>query len=280
MFAHKKSLSSVPLLVFVNFALVLVTGESRVRSDEPAPADAIKQALDNAKKEYSSKIDTIKKEVLQSLDNKISAARKRKRNGVTVASLKAQKDAFEQDANQLPSALGDDAASFARRARKARIALAGAYSQAVSDYTRESNDARANAVKAELQDFAQKTVGVAQLHSKQVADVPQSTPTPAPPALGLDPKILIHSAWNFTRRLGGLNQSGAFKILDGVIYHLDADNPIGVAAVDGEGLIHLSFQGHRKIAEGEAFVKRIAPGEFRGRLNFLGDTWEFSMSRR
>ena len=44
MFARKKSLSSVPLLVFVNAALVLMAGESRVRSDDqPAPADAIKE---------------------------------------------------------------------------------------------------------------------------------------------------------------------------------------------------------------------------------------------
>ncbi len=193
MFARKKSLSSVPLLVYVNAALVLMAGESRGRSDDPpAPADATKQALDKAKNEYSSKIDTIKKEVLQSLDNKIAAARRKKRERAKVPSL-----------------------------------------------TQE-----------------------------------------VPPALRLDPKILINSQWNFTRRLGVWNQSGAFKIMDGVIYHLDADYPIGAAAVVGPGQIHLSFQGHRKIPEGAALVGKIAPGEFRGALIYQGDEWGFSISRR
>ena len=38
----------------------------------------------------------------------------------------------------------------------------------------------------------------------------------------VNPAVLIHSEWNFeNRRAGGLNQGGAFKILDGVIYHVN-----------------------------------------------------------
>jgi hypothetical protein len=281
MFARKKSLSAVPLLVFVNAALVLMAGESRGRSDDPpAPTDAIKQALDEAKNEYSSKIDTLRKEVLQSLDNKIAAARRKKRERAKVPSLTAQKEAVEQDLNRLPAALGDDRETFAKRMRNARIALAGAYAQAINDYTKDAKDAEAGAVKAELQEFLQKTAGSAAYQRTQPADVPQIPQQEVPPALRLDPKILINSQWNFTRRLGVWNQSGAFKIVDGVIYHLDADYPIGAAAIVGPGQIHLSFQGHRKIPEGEAIVGKIFPGEFRGTLNFMGDEWGFSMSRR
>ncbi len=104
MFTRTKLLSSMPLLVFVNTALVLMAGASRGQSDEPpAPADAIRQALDKAKKDYSAKIDTIKKEVLQSLDNKIAAARRKKRERAKVPSLTAQKEAVEQDLTRLPA---------------------------------------------------------------------------------------------------------------------------------------------------------------------------------
>jgi hypothetical protein len=281
MFARKKSLWSVALLMFVSADLVLLAGASRARSDEPpAPADAIKRALEKAKRDYSSKIDSLKKEVLQSIDNKIAAARKKKRERTKVPSLTAQKEAFERDPSRLPAALGGDWELFAKRMRNARIALAGAYAQAINAYTENAKDAEAGTVKAELQEFLQKTAGNVAYQRPQPADVPQLPPQQVPPGLRLDPKILINSQWNFTRRLGVINQSGAFKIIDGVIYHLDADFPIGVAAIVGPGQIHLSFQGHRKIAEGEAVVGKIVPGEFRGTLNFMGDTWGFSMSRR
>ena len=96
----------------------------------------------------------------------------------------------------------------------------------------------------------------------------------------INPVILVHSEWNFTRQLDVVNQGGAFKILDGVIYHLDANFPIGEAALDAAGQLHLSFRGHRKIPEGEAVVRKVANGEFRGVLIFGGDLWGFSMSRR
>ena len=281
MFARKKSLSSVPLLVFVNAALVLMAGESRVRSDDqPAPADAIKEALDKAKNECSSKIDTIRKEVLQSLDSKITAARKKKNNSAIVASLRLEKETFEKDLNQLPLSLGRARPAFENRKRRARIVLAEAYVRAAHDYTKEGNDAAAKAVKAEQAQFLLDN-SILTPYQRPPAGADQVPAIPRIPAqLMINPVILVHSEWNFTRQLDVVNQGGDFKILDGVIYHLDANFPIGEAALDAAGQLHLSFRGHRKIPEGEAVVRKVANGEFRGVLIFGGDLWGFSMSRR
>ena len=81
----------------------------------------------------------------------------------------------------------------------------------------------------------------------------------------------MHSEWNFTRQLDALNQGGAFKIFDGVIYNLDTCKPIGQSALDAAGQFHLVFQGHRKNPEGDAIVRKVANGEFRGVLIFGGD---------
>ena len=78
----------------------------------------------------------------------------------------------------------------------------------------------------------------------------------------------MHSEWNFTRQLEAPNQGGAFKIFDGVIYNLDTCKPIGQSALDAAGQFHLVFQGHRKNPEGDAIVRKVANGEFRGVLIF------------
>jgi hypothetical protein len=61
---------------------------SRAQADEPvAPADPIKDRLEAAKEAYRTKIASLKKDVLDSLDTKIKAARKKKDNKAIVDKL-------------------------------------------------------------------------------------------------------------------------------------------------------------------------------------------------
>jgi hypothetical protein len=198
-----------------------------------------------------------------------------------VDGLVAQKDDFEKDSNKLPPSLGKNGASFAKRIKAARADLDKAYGQAIRDYTTAGKDAQASAIKSEREEFRSKTA--ANLPYRRETDGPidpSDTTVPVPPHLRIDPNLLVSSSWSFTRRLGPLNISGAFKIVDGVIYHVDADHPVGAAALDASGRLHLNFQNHRKIPAGEAVVEKAANGEWRGILNFNGDAWRFELSRR
>ncbi len=131
----------------------------------------------------------------------------------------------------------------------------------------------------ELEKFLATTAPIAVY--QRAPEAPEQAPAEAAPALKPDPKIVVESRWNFViRRFGVLNQPGAFKISNGVIYHLDASNPVGEASFDAMGRIHLSFVGHRKITVGEAVVTKVANGKFQGVLNLAGDEWGFEMNRR
>ena len=161
----------------------------------------------------------------------------------------------------------------------ARDELDKIYVRAIRDCTRTGHDVQANSLKSEREEFRSKSVPIIPYRRTPGNFVPE-VPASLPPPIQVNRAILIHSEWNFTRRANDLNQGGAFKILDGVIYHLNASDPVGLAASDGAGQLHLEFYSHRKIAGGEATVQRVAEGEWRGVLDFDGMSWEFQMSRR
>ena len=267
-------------LVFVATAWFLGGVDSVGRGDEqPGKAESVRAELEKAKEIYRAKIAQIKTEVVDSLDKRIAAGRKKKNNSAIVARLTAEKKEFATDVNRLPPSLGNDRAKLEKRISHARGELDAAYTQAIKTYTAAAQDPQSDAIKAEQAEFrAQAAASVP--YRKTPVIVEQQVPIPAAPPPVIFPGVLVHSEWNFTRRGGGLNQSGAFKILDGVLYHLDTDNPIGAAELNAAGQLHLIFDGHRKIADGEAFVQKVANGEWRGELIFLGGGWAFSMSRR
>ena len=155
-----------------------------------------------------------------------------------------------------------------------------AYLLAIRESTACGADAQAGELSAKLVAMRKEIAPIVPYQSAREAenDRPKVANAKAQPPI--DPTILVESRWNFTRRADGINQSGAFKIVDSIIYHLDTSNPVGLAEVDPAGRIHLVFNGHRKIAEGEALVSRVAPGQFRGSLIFLGGEHKFELSRR
>jgi hypothetical protein len=256
---------------------------ARGQSDNSeAASDPVKAEVDRSKDAYQSKIDTIKKNVADALDAKIAAARKKKGNAEIVEKLNAEKSAFEDDINSIPPSLGKSRATIARQISTARNELANAYTRAIRAATGVGNDALARSLKSELQEFRATAAPAAAY--QRAPETPEQSPgdaAPATPALKTDPKIVVDSRWDFIiRRFGVLNQPGAFRINNGVIYHLDARHPVGEAAIDAMGRIHLSFIGHRKITVGEAVVSKVANGKFEGILNLAGDEWEFAMTRR
>ena len=105
----------------------------------------------------------------------------------------------------------------------------------------------------------------------------------AAPAQSVDspPGIADPSSWDFTRThpLGAV-QRGAFRIEDGLIYHLDAPQVVGRVWQDDLGRIHLEFRGHRKMVWAEAVVKKVRNGRWRGILAYADEEWEFDMRRR
>ena len=76
--------------------------------------------------------------------------------------------------------------------------------------------------------------------------------------------VLESSSWNVERKTGGTPQKGAFRIEDGLIYHLDQDHPVGEAAIDAQGRLLLFFQGHRKF-NGRAIVAKSSQACGKGR---------------
>ena len=156
--------------------------------------------------------------------------------------LAEEKRDFERDLNNLPRSLGKDWASFFKRIKTVRGELDKAYQEAIRAYTSTGADAQANALKSEQEEFRKESVMIIQYQRPREADVQQpDVAVPVAPALRVDPGILIESHWNFARRGVGTNQSGAFKIVDGIIYHLDADHPVGEAARPS-GPTHPEFQ--------------------------------------
>ncbi len=103
----------------------------------------------------------------------------------------------------------------------------------------------------------------------------------AQPANDDRPRFANPSNWNFTRTsASGAAQKGAFRVEDGLIFHLDMDEAVGRAFQDEQGLLHLEFVGHRKIAQGEAVVEKVRDGRWHGTLLFDGEEWDFDMRRR
>jgi hypothetical protein len=279
MLTFPKLMRLMNISVFMVAACILGGVDARGRGeDQPGQADPVQAELEKSKEIYRAKIAQIKKEVLLSFDRKIAAGRKKKNNSAIVEKLSAEKENFEKDVNGLPPSLGNDRILFEKRRSHARFERDAAYTRAVKAYTEAAQDPKAVALKAEQAEFRLENSAATPFQRTPVV-VEQQVPAAMPRPLMIGPAILVHSEWNFTRR-GVINQSGAFKIVDGVIYHLNADNPIGQASIDAAGQLHLSFLGHRKIAQGEAVVQKVANGEFRGWLDFLGDQWSFSMSRR
>jgi hypothetical protein len=275
-----KAITPSAVLVSIATACTLMVVDARAYFDEKsATVEAIKADLEKAKETYRAKIAQIKVEVILSVGAKIAAGRKMKGNRAIVERLTAEKHDFDKDVNRIPPSLGKDKILFAKRKLHALVALDTAYTRAVKACTEAAQDPQAVALKAEQAEFRSDNAAATSFQRTPQDIVEQQVPASMPRPLMIYPGVLVHSEWNFTRR-GVINQSGAFKILDGVIYHLGADNPIGQAALDPAGRLHLSFLGHRKIAEGEAVVEKVANGEFRGVLVFLGDQWGFSMSRR
>ncbi len=268
------------IIVFaVLHALCTSSGSAlAARADEPGPAaDPIKARLDKAKADHQERIDAIKKVVLKAIEQKLAAVRKSK-NKTNVDTLLAETEAFKKNVNAVPGSLRD-AAAYRRRLNAVHRDLDGAYKRAIEDYTAAGKDAEATALQKEQEAFRLKSASVIPYHREEPVDPPVEQ-VAVPPALRLDPKILVRSSWNFVIRGNVTAQRGAFRIVDGVIRHLDTEEAVGSAAIAGPGEIHLVFWAHRKIPGGEAHVAKIANGEFRGQLNYQFGEYAFEMNRR
>ena len=269
------------VLVLIAPAWTFLGLPSSGQADEPAaPADPIKDKLEAAKEAYRTKIASLKKDVFDSLDIRIKAARKKKDNKAIVDNLTAEKGDFEKDMNNLPPSLGKKRELFVKRTRTARTDLIGAYGQAIRDYTGAGKDAQADAIKAEREQFLLKTAVTVPYRRAQGEPVEQPAPNgPALRRLGFDPNILISSAWDFTI-IGQTTQKGGFKIVDCQIRHRDTDQPAGFAEFCADGQLHLVFQNHRKIPAGEAVVMKVANGQGRGVINYTLGEFRFELVRR
>ena len=267
-------------LVLLTTAWTFTSRTSSGQADEPeAPADPIKDRLAEAKKNYRTKIDSIKNDVLAALDRKIVDGRKKKKgNKAIVDGLTAEKDAFEKDLNELPKSLNKSGELFAKRIRTARADLIRAYEQTIRDYTAAEKDALADGIKAEREQFLLKIAPTIPYRREQGGPVEQPGPN-GPRRLWFDPKILISSAWDFTI-IGETTQKGGFKILDRQIRLIDTDQPAGSATFDADGRLHLLFENHRKIPFGVAVVEKVANGQGRGVIDYTFGVFKFELARR
>jgi hypothetical protein len=96
------------------------------------------------------------------------------------------------------------------------------------------------------------------------------------------PSFPAESNWDATRTFvgSGAQQKGAFRVINGGIYHLDQNHPVGMASLDVSGTLHLVFHGHRKFS-GEAVVSKVANGHWAGLIVMPdGSEWRLDMKRR
>jgi hypothetical protein len=96
------------------------------------------------------------------------------------------------------------------------------------------------------------------------------------------PSFPAESSWDATRTFvgSGAQQKGAFRVINGGIYHLDQNHPVGMASLDVSGTLHLVFHGHRKFS-GEAVVSKVANGHWAGLIVMPdGSEWRLDMKRR
>jgi hypothetical protein len=115
------------------------------RSDD---ADAVKERLFQAKKEYDAEVQKFKKAVTETLDKREDDARK-KGDKKLVDQIKAERDAFEKtgEAPQMvPSSIREPLSA-------ARTKLDKAYSAAIKDYLRIKMDDAAGATEKEQGEF-------------------------------------------------------------------------------------------------------------------------------
>jgi hypothetical protein len=93
--------------------------------------------------------------------------------------------------------------------------------------------------------------------------------------------VLTSSSWDAERHTGGTPQKGAFRIEDGVVYHLDQPHAVGGADLDDQGRLHIAFNGHRKFSGGTAILSKTAQGVWKGDIVMAnGTTWPFVIRRR
>ena len=268
------------MILFALTSTLLGRPSSGQANEPAAPADPVKDRLETAKEAYRTKMTSLKKDVLDALDTKIKAARKKKDNKAIVDKLTAEKDDFGKDINNLPPSLSKSRELIAKRISTARTELIGAYGQAIHAYTGAEKDAQADAIKAEREQFLLKIAVTMPYRREQRGPVEQPVSDgPAPRRLLFDPNILISSAWDFTI-MGETIQQGGFKIVDCQIRHIDTDQAAGYAEFYADGQLHLVFQNHRKIPSGEAVVTKVANGQGRGVLDYTLGVFRFELVRR
>jgi hypothetical protein len=96
---------------------------------------------------------------------------------------------------------------------------------------------------------------------------------PQVPAAQIPRFPIENSNWKLKRveLTTGATVSGAFRVVNGMIYHLDQDHAVGSAMQHPNGLVELWFCGHRKMV-GVAMISKIADGEWGGRAVMPGDS--------
>jgi hypothetical protein len=244
--------------------------------------DPIAIKLQAAKDDYRKKIDKIKEEVRAAVDHRISLAKLKPRSAPTVERYTAEKNAFELDQNHPPASLGKDLIKYVNRISAARNDLRVSYELAIRQYSEAESVFQASGIRSELKAW------LAEINPKIAPDgsvagltqLPQSG-APRPPGPALDTSFLVNSEWKFLRQIEGLPTDGVFKITNGAIFHTDNPQiPVGQAAIDGSGQLHLNFLGHRKIGEGYAICNLVSPGEWQGVLYYAGGEWNFRMTKR
>jgi phage host-nuclease inhibitor protein Gam len=113
-----------------------------------ADLDTVSQNLDKAKAAFEARIDGFRKEILQDLDKNEIAARQvpdKKR----IDQIKAQRLAF-QATGLIPASINPQ---IATRIRNARAVLEREYTAARNSYLRTKQDAKADAIDKELEEF-------------------------------------------------------------------------------------------------------------------------------
>jgi tRNA A-37 threonylcarbamoyl transferase component Bud32 len=115
----------------------------------PAETDPIKARLDKAREAYEADYEKLRKEMLDSFQEKEDAARK-DGNKKVVDQVKTEREAFE-NRNQLPRVV--PSAPYEQGLKKAVVAMETAYEAAIKEYTRANEDAKGRSVEEELKQF-------------------------------------------------------------------------------------------------------------------------------
>jgi dsDNA-binding SOS-regulon protein len=125
--------------------LPLAFGLCPVRADD---AEAVKEKLFQAKKDYGAEVQKFKKAITDLLDKREENARN-KGDKKVLDQIKAERDAFEKT-GEMPQIVPS---SIREPLRSARIKLNTAYSLAVKDLVRLKMDDAASATEKEQQEF-------------------------------------------------------------------------------------------------------------------------------